>query len=147
MAVISIDLQPGRRTLRNFGFMAVVAFGAFGSLAHWHIYPLGSLSEGAAATTSYILWGLALYCGLCAVAAPIAVKPVYVILTVATYPIGFVLSYVVMAAMFYLILTPIGIVFKIIGRDALHRRFDPSAATYWIRRCPPETVKRYFRQF
>jgi hypothetical protein len=37
--------------------------------------------------------------------------------------------------------------FKIIGRDAMHRKFDPSAETYWIKRRPPESVKRYFRQF
>jgi hypothetical protein len=49
--------------------------------------------------------------------------------------------------MFLLVVTPIALFFKAIGRDPLCRKFDPSAATYWIERRPPETVKRYFRQF
>jgi hypothetical protein len=57
------------------------------------------------------------------------------------------MSYVILTMMFYLILTPVALVFKLIGRDALHRRFEPAAPTYWIKRTPPATVKRYFRQF
>ena len=147
MAVLQIDWNPRRKVLRNFGLIGLVAFGAFGALAHWQVYPFRGLSDGAAETASVVLWALAVYCGLCAAAAPIAVKPVYLLLTVITFPIGFVLSYVVMAIMFYLVITPVGLVFKIIGRDSMNRKFDPSAATYWIKRRPPETLKRYFRQF
>ena len=147
MVVIHIDWSPTRRILRNFGLIGFVAFGAFGALAHWQIYPLGGLSDGAAATLLYVLWALAAYCGLCAAAAPIAAKPLYLVLTIITYPIGFALSYVVMVILFYLVLTPVGLVFRIIGRDPLNRRFDTSVATHWIKRRPPETAKRYFHQF
>ncbi len=147
MAVLQIDWNPRRKVLRNFGLIGLVAFGAFGALAHWQVYPFRGLSDGTAETTSYVLWALAVYCGLCAAAAPIAVKPVYLLLTVITFPIGFVISYIVMAIMFYLVITPVGLIFKIIGRDSMNRKFDPSAASYWIKRRPPETLKRYFRQF
>ena len=48
---------------------------------------------------------------------------------------------------FYLVITPISIVFKLIGRDSMTRSFDAAAATYWITRRQPTSVKRYLRQF
>jgi hypothetical protein len=148
MAVlVHIDWKPARGALRNFGLIALAAFGAFGALARWHVYPFGGLSEAAGAYTAIVLWLLAAYCGFFAFVAPVAVKPIYLLLSIITYPIGWVLSYVVMAAMFYLVITPVGLLFKVLGRDAMNRRFDPAASTYWIRRRPPDSAKRYFRQF
>jgi len=147
MSLIRIDWSPPRKTLRTFGLIGLVAFGAFGTLAHEQIYPFKSLSTTTGATTAYVLWALAAYCGVFALIAPPAVQPIYLGLTVVTYPIGFVLSYVVMAVLFFLVLTPVAILFKIIGRDSMTRRFDPAATTYWVPRRPAENAKRYFRQF
>jgi len=147
MAVITIDWNPTRKVLRNFGFIGLVAFAGFGALFHWQIGPLKEITPDTGRIVAYVLLALAAYCGLFAVAAPVALKPIYILLTVVTYPIGFVLSYIVMAILFYLIITPVGLLFKIIGRDALHRRFEPQVKSYWIKRRPPDTVKRYFRQF
>jgi hypothetical protein len=52
-----------------------------------------------------------------------------------------------MALVFYGLFTPMGLLFRLIGRDPLNRRFDPTAQTYWT---PHQTVtdgRRYFRQF
>jgi hypothetical protein len=45
------------------------------------------------------------------------------------------------------VFTPIGLFFRLIGRDPLHRRFQPEADTYWVGRRPATDVRRYFRQF
>ena len=52
-----------------------------------------------------------------------------------------------MAVLFYGVFTPIGLFFRLIGRDPLHRRFQPEADTYWVARRPATDVRRYFRQF
>lgn len=48
---------------------------------------------------------------------------------------GQVLSWVntrlILCVMFYLILTPVGIVMRLFGRDPLSRRFDRDAGSYW----------------
>jgi len=147
MAIVNIDWNPAKRTLRNFGLIAVVAFALFGALIYWRVGPGKVVPAGGAGPTAYVLWVLAVYSALCAAAAPKAVKPLYLLLSVVGYPIGIVVSHVVMAIVYYLVITPVGIVFKIIGRDAMHRKFEPSAETYWIERRLPDTVKRYFRQF
>lgn len=143
MAVIKIDWNPDSRTLRNFGLIGVLAFGAFGLLAYFQVFVFAKLP-----VESYYVFGpLAVYCGLFGLTVPSFLKPLYIVLSVVGYPIGFVVSHVIMFLIFYLVFTPIGVIFKIVGRDALNRRFEQSAGTYWVRRRPAASVKRYFRQF
>ena len=48
-----------------------------------------------------------------------------------------VVNPVVMGAIFYLAITPFGVVMRLVGKDPLRRGFDPEAASYWIDRTPP----------
>jgi Saxitoxin biosynthesis operon protein SxtJ len=147
MAFISIEYNPPPRTLRNFGIIGLVAFGTMAALAHQRIWPFAEISANAGQLTAYMAGGLAAYCGLFAVAAPAGLRWLYIALTVISFPIGFVMSYVVMSIMFFLIITPIGIIMRMMGRDALRLKFNAQATTHWIPRNPPASVKRYFRQF
>ncbi len=52
-----------------------------------------------------------------------------------------------MALLYYGLFTPVALIFRIMGRDALDRRFEPDAATYWTKRKPVTDRKQYFRQF
>jgi hypothetical protein len=65
----------------------------------------------------------------------------------AAFPIGFVISYVLMAIIYYLVVTSIGLIMRIFGRDSMYRRFDRDAATYWFERRAEQAQDRYFRQF
>ncbi len=51
--------------------------------------------------------------------------------------IGRVVNPVVMAVMFYLVFTPLGLFLRLMGKDPLRLRFDPDASSYWIERRPP----------
>jgi len=44
---------------------------------------------------------------------------------------------IVMGVIFYGAITPMGLVMRWAGRDALRLRRDPAAPTYWIERHPP----------
>lgn len=65
----------------------------------------------------------------------------------AASPIGWTVTHVVLAIVYYLVLTPIGLLMRIAGRDPMRRKIDPRAATYWIERKNPIDSRRYFRQF
>ena len=73
--------------------------------------------------------------------------PIYVGLTVLAYPIGFVLSYLIMGFLFFVMITPLGLFFRLVGRDPLERAFDPEATTYWADPRPRRAKGSYFRQF
>lgn len=46
-------------------------------------------------------------------------------------------SPVILGAMFFLVIMPIGLAMRLFGKDFLHLRLDPTAETYWIPRTPP----------
>ncbi len=148
MAVIEIDWNPSRKMLRNFGLIGLVVFLTLASIVFFaHKIMFWDVAPGAVTPLASVLAALGLLCGAAAMTVPRALWPLYMFLTVVFYPLGAAVSYVMMAVIFYLIITPIGIVFKLIGRDSMTRSFDPAATTYWIKRRPPASVKRYLRQF
>jgi len=138
MPLIEIDWNPGKRQLRVFGLSAlaasVVLAGVFVLL--WGlalVWAIAALAIGAA-----IL--------LCSLVSPRAAKIVYIALSAVGLPIGMVVSFILLAAFYFLLLTPIALVFRLIGRDSLHRRFDRAADSYWIARKPTASLDRYFHQ-
>ena len=50
--------------------------------------------------------------------------------TAAVFPIGWVMSYVLLGGVYFLVLTPIGLAMRICGRDPMQRKFDRQAKTY-----------------
>jgi hypothetical protein len=148
MALIEVNWNPARRQLRSFGVVCVIAFGAIGVWVYVRHGLFGvKLPAPAALTTALALWAVALLCCALTWLAPRALRPLYVLLTIISLPIGLVLSQVFLALLFYGVLTPIGLVMRLVGRDPLHRRFDRQTTSYWIRREPVRNVERYYRQF
>tara|TARA_B100000700_G_C15039176_1_gene854412 strand:- start:2119 stop:2490 length:372 start_codon:yes stop_codon:yes gene_type:complete len=48
--------------------------------------------------------------------------------------LGHIISPIVMGIVFFLIITPIGLVLKLIGKDLLRLKFDKKNNSYWIKR-------------
>jgi hypothetical protein len=48
-----------------------------------------------------------------------------------------VVSPLVLGAVYFLLIAPVGIGMRLFGRDALNRRFVRSQRSYWIERDPP----------
>lgn len=148
MKMIDINLKPDDRALRQFGLVALVFFGALGGFIYWKKGLFGFDFPDAAPTVAYVLWGVAALSGLFALVAPKANKPLYVTLVIVSFPIGFVLSYVIMSFLFFVLITGVALVFKLVGRDVMERKYDRNASSYWSRREGPEpAAARYFKQF
>ena len=65
---------------------------------------------------------------------------------IAAFPIGWTISRLMLAALFYLVFTPMALVFRLMGRDALHlRRGTRIALERPSRR--RRSSDQYFRQF
>jgi TRAP-type C4-dicarboxylate transport system permease small subunit len=138
MAIIEIKRNPGRRELLWFGLLFLIFFGIIGAMIYWKF---------DAPTTAYRVWIAAvLLAGLYYVCPPVR-RPLYLGWMYAAYPIGFVVSYTVMLVIYYLVVTPIGLILRGMRRDSLCRRFDPAAKSYWIERGAEPDQQRYFRQF
>ena len=59
--------------------------------------------------------------------------------------LGAIIAPIVMGVVFFLVITPIGLVMKIIGKDLLSIKYDKKKETYWIKRDKPtSTMKQQF---
>ena len=75
------------------------------------------------------------------------IKPIYLTMIVLTFPIGWVISHLAMALFYYVIITGIGLIFRLIGRDTLSKKYDLHADTYWLPSKSDRPAKDYFHQF
>ena len=69
------------------------------------------------------------------------------VLSVAFVPIGFILSHVLLAGVYYLVLTPIALFFRITGRDMIGKKLDKNAKSYWIERSGDRPAASYFKLY
>ena len=72
---------------------------------------------------------------------------VYLGMVYATYPIGFVMSHVLLAVVYFVVITLIGALMRLLGKDPMNRDLDPTVETYWIDKEPDSDPDRYFRQY
>jgi hypothetical protein len=133
-----IPWAPPRKTLRQFAGLWIVFFGGF---ALWQGLMLGHPTAAA------VLAILAVTVGPVGLVRPEWLRPVYVSWMVLAFPIGWTVSQGILGVMFYGLFTPIGLVFRLIGRDPLHRSRRPGQETYWAPKVAPTNPVRYFQQF
>ncbi len=138
MAMIDLNWKPTNKDLRVFGTAALVVAGGFGLSIFLKVGLVGLVK---------ILWGVGATVFFIGLIWPQGLKYVYIGLSLIAFPIGLVIGNVLMALVYYLLVTPIGLAFKLLGKDPMHRKLDPNAESYWIRRPPPPEPGRYFRQF
>jgi sulfite exporter TauE/SafE len=138
MSVIQINRDPSRRQLNQFGFIWLGFLALFGALA-WFRFDHPRLAVG--------FWVAAVAVPVVGWIVPAFMRLVFLGMTYAAFPIGFVVSHVVLAIVYYLVLTPIGLIMRLFGYDPMRRRLERERPTYWVERPPTPEVARYFRQF
>ncbi len=137
LCAIGATLKGVPRPQKKYGVIGAVVFAALSAAFYAHL----------AGPNRWAFVALATFFALGAIGASELIRPVYLIALVATFPIGIVVGPIIMAAIFFVVFTPVALLFKLLGRDTMTRRFDDGAPTYWIERAPTTSVKRYFRQF
>jgi fatty acid desaturase len=137
MSLVRIDRSPSLGKLRMFAAIWLGFFGILGGLAWMRQQPAAAAAFWAAATTLPAV-GLV---------APAVLRAVYVGMACLSFPLGLVVSLAILAAIYYLVITPIGLVMRGFGYDPMHRTPDPSAKSYWVPCDRPGDTSSYLRQF
>ena len=132
-----VTAAPSTKTLRQFAGLCIVVFGLLAGLRLWR-GDTGTMTVAIAAVGGTI--------GVLGLAWPAAIRYVYTGWMIAAFPIGWTVSRIIVTALFYLVFTPFALVFRVIGRDALHlRRGQPRS--YWAKGETAESAESYFSQF
>lgn len=141
--MIAVDWNPDRKKLKQFGIISLFGFGVIGAVLGWRF---GWFAKDEW-TVPGILWGIGIVSAILAFVQPAFLKPLYWILTAISAVIGPVIATVIMGAIFCLVFLPLGLIFRLMGRDELHRKVLPDAPTYWSEKPPAQEAERYFRQY
>jgi hypothetical protein len=133
-----IPFSPQPRMLRQF---AALWLAFFGGLAAWQGLMRGRVGVAAVlAVLAVVIGGLGLI-------RPQLIRPIFIGWMVLAFPIGWTVSLILLGLVYYGLFLPIGLVFRLVGRDALQLRPRPDVTTYWTSRPEVADVRRYFRQF
>ena len=132
-----VNWTPNAGELRKFALSMVIGFGIIGAYV--------AIRNGAVVPSSLTLWAVG--GGLAAGAMiPGVGRYVYLAVYVATGAVGYVISRVLLTAIFYALFTPIGLILRLTGKDLLRLRRNPGS-TEWIAHRVAADRRRYCRQF
>jgi hypothetical protein len=139
MLLVKINWQPTRKELRFFGLIALLV----SILVAFLFYILKDISIY---WVVLIFWVGPTTFFSCIISQKLG-RIIYLTLSLITLPIGWASSFAILFLFYFLLLTPLGLFFHLIGRDILGKKFDLTAKSYWQTHRLPNSMERYFRQF
>jgi hypothetical protein len=135
--MIAIQWNPERKQLRQFAgiwfpaFCALVGWSVARKTGYWHEVEVG--------------WAIAGFISIAGLVFPPLIRPIFVGLILLTFPIGWVVSHVLLGGIFYLLVTPIGLILRMTGHDPLQLK-SPAGSSLWKTPVGKTDPARYLRQ-
>ena len=118
-------LDTSSKEIRKFGLVIAIALGVIGIFISLKTHNLD---------VSIWLFGLGLLFLILGIILPSILRPVYRIWMLLAYFIGGIVSRVILTVLFYVVLTPTGLVLRLFGKDVLDQRFEKDRESYWIKK-------------
>jgi TRAP-type C4-dicarboxylate transport system permease small subunit len=126
---------PKEKVLRQFAGLFLIVFLAAAGWRAW---------QGQADAWAIGMAVTAVAVGVLGLTRPSAVRYIFTGWMIVAFPIGWTISRLALLLMFYLVITPVSLLFRAVGRDELHLR--RGATSYWTPKQRPEHVRQYLRQ-
>ncbi len=117
------NIKSGKKELKEFGITFAIVFGLFGVLFWWRHKPY-----------FYYLFFVSVFFMFFGLFLPIALKPIQKIWMAVALVMGSIMTKVILFILFYLVITPIGIICRLSGKDILDLKLDKAKTSYWIKR-------------
>lgn len=119
-------LEVKTSTDRAFGLVFAVVFLI---VAAWPLLDEGSPRWWALGVSAALV--------LISLVAPGVLRPLNRLWTQFGLLLQKVVSPIVLGAILFLVVTPVGVLMRLTGKDPLRLRREPAARSYWIERSPP----------
>lgn len=95
-------------------------------------------------------YGAGFFFILAGLVIPIVVKPVFILFMYLSHVMGWVMTRLILSILFYLVITPMGLLGKLVGKRFLDLKFPGKQESYWIetdKRIEQEGINSYENQF
>jgi hypothetical protein len=143
--MFDIARHPSDSRLRQFAALWLLF--SLGLLIHWS-WPAAEFTLGRRPAYLGILAATsAVGIGIIGLFKPQLLRPIYLGWMIAVSPVGWTVSRMILAILFYGVFTPIALLFRMMGRDGLFLKLQPEADSYWIPKDSPGDPRRYLHQY
>jgi len=132
-----VKWNPDRRELRSFAVAMLIGFFVLGVLSAWRAWGIS--------TGSMVLWSIGATLAVAALVPKLG-RIAYLAVYLPTSIIGYIVSNVMLALMFFLVITPLGFILKLMGKDLLQQRRQ-KRKTQWTPVKDTRNEESYYRQF
>ena len=132
--LLKVNPNPSRKELRQFGVTLIVGFALLAGLLYWR----GKVHF------AYILGGVGILAGLLSIVTERPAKVIYKGWMTWGSFMGTVVTRIVLTFLFFVVISPVALFFRCIGRDALRLR-KGTKDSYW-QDLPKITDKSYYRR-
>ena len=129
------NIQTSNKAIRSFGItISIILFIIYGFLIYY----------GKEDSQFFAIIALTLVAGII---LPILLKPIYLVWMIFAVILGWIMTRIILSVIFYLIITPIGIVTRLIGDDFLGLK-KINTNSYWNNRDNNHEINQdYEKQF
>ena len=131
------SIKSEKKELRQFGITMGIVLGLLGWLLLWRekgYYPYFLMLS-----VVFLFFGLVL---------PSLLKPIYKIWMTLALLLGWFMTRVILSVLFFVIVTPIGLLARLGGKDFLDLKFNRNVNSYWISKKTTKLDKKnYENQF
>ena len=114
------NIASGKSDLRKFGITVGTVMGLLGGLFYWR--------EKEYYFYFLIFSAVLLFLGI---VVPILLRPIHKVWMTLAILLGWVMTRIILSILFYLVVTPIGLLAKLFGKSHLNLAFDKSSESYW----------------
>ena len=143
MSFVKLNWKPNKKELRQFGAIFLAGFLAIGALKYfWPWEVVFSRDQ----RLGLILMILGLFVGTIALTGTRVALPFYWAWLSIAYVFGNIMGRIMIAAIFFLVVTPLGLLSRLIRRDRLQLN-NPDCASYWHEISLTKKIEQYERQF
>ena len=140
MADETTTQDPTRKQLRQFGLLVGTIMIMIGS--YWLFYR--DIYENA----RIVLLSIGGFLFVAGLVVPIILKPIYSVWMKLAHVLAWVNTRIIISLIFFLVITPIGFIMRLIKGDLLSERFHSDVSSYWTETDQTTPVKEHCeRQF
>jgi hypothetical protein len=127
-----------RKELKQFAIILGIVLLILAGLNWWREHTSVAVVMAVSAMASELI----------ALIRPVLIKPIFIVLTTIAKGIGWFNTRLLLSLVFYGLMTPIGLIMRLLRKDLIDQKINKNASTYWHERKEKKLdPKHYEKQF